>query len=143
MEIIKKKYANVYIQDYPPEYDVYNNQLVEINVDAAIDMILRILYGRLNTLPNIPDAFLDIERYKHTLATEYELTNIQNNIKEKIEEQLVQFQPSVDITTNPETGRMNIEIIIRDDVHLVRLNGENIQNKSLMKIDIDKKAFYK
>ena len=143
MEIIKKKYANVYIQDYPPEYDVYNNQLVEINVDAAIDMILRILYGRLNTLPNIPDAFLDIERYKHTLATEYELTNIQNNIKEKIEEQLVQFQPSVDITTNPETGRMDIEIIIRDDVHLVRLNGENIQNKSLMKIDIDKKAFYK
>lgn len=143
MEIVKKKYANVYIQDYPPEYDVYNNQLVEINVDAAIDMILRILYGRLNTLPNIPDAFLDIERYKHTLATEYELTNIQNNIKEKIEEQLVQFQPSVDITTNPETGRMDIEIIIRDDVHLVRLNGENIQNKSLMKIDIDKKAFYK
>ena len=143
MEIIKKKYANVYIQDYPPEYDVYNNQLVEINVDAAIDMILRILYGRLNTLPNIPDAFLDIERYKHTLATEYELTNIQNNIKEKIEEQLVQFQPSVDITTNPETGRMDIEIIIRDDVHLIRLNGENIQNKSLMKIDIDKKAFYK
>lgn len=143
MEIIKKKYANVYIQDYPPEYDVYNNQLVEINVDAAINMILRILYGRLNTLPNIPDAFLDIERYKHTLATEYELTNIQNNIKEKIEEQLVQFQPSVDITTNPETGRMDIEIIIRDDVHLVRLNGENIQNKSLMKIDIDKKAFYK
>lgn len=143
MEFKNKKYSVLYLEDRPPEFDIYNRQKIDFNIEVAIPIIMRILYCKINTLPHLPGVILDIERYKHMMNTEANIASMQQTVAEMVAQAIPYFKPEVQVISNPETGQVDINITMYDDMHYVKITAINVQDKELMQIDIDKKAFYK
>lgn len=143
MDILEKKYTMVYQKDYPLEFDEFNKQKVLKNIDAAIPMIMRLLHCKVNTLPSLPDLFLDIERYKHVLMSTVDQLAVDRDIKQKLNKCFNEFQPEVVSVIDRFKQKVDITITLHDEYSMVKISVLDSQSRDDMKIYIDKKAFYK
>lgn len=129
--------------DFPPTYDQYRKQKVEHTISAAINVILRLFYGHTNTLPSIPNLFIDIEKYKHMLDSDGSIYHFRKICTESIKACLSKLDPTIDIEVDKVEQSINIDIILYYDSIEYGFKLTNAQDRELLKIEYNKKPFYK
>lgn len=125
--------------DYVPEYNIYNRQKVEKYVDAAIQYTLRSIYCRESLLPQVPDLFIDLERYKHALDSYDVLLHIKTHVETALSAILREYNPEIKMEYNTDTASLLYEINFKGEGVVQLVNGQSLLRAS---IKINKKKFY-
>ena len=125
--------------DYVPEYNIYNKQKVETYVDAAIQYALRSIYCRESLLPQVPNLFIDLERFKHALDSYDVLLHIKNHVEIALSSILKEYNPEISMEYNTDTNMLLYEIDFKGEGTVQIVNGQSLLRAS---IKINKKKFY-
>lgn len=128
----------VYI-DYPLQFDEYSRQKILLGIEAAIAMTFRSFYGDRRLLPRVQGLFIDIQRYKHILANEYNRMRLNTIVNQALDGILSGLNPSIQVYFDEITQTMSYDITLDKDVEISVTNAET---PLVAEITINTKRFY-
>lgn len=124
--------------DYPPTYNDFNNQLVERDLDNALACIFRSFYGSRTLLPEVPNLFIDIERYTHSLDTLSNRLAINTIVNEVVWNICGEMSPQVDVEYDKVSQLLTYKISLEGEFLLKVEAGETLRTARI----INDKKFY-
>lgn len=125
--------------DRPLEFDEYNRQKMLLGTTAAVEFIFRSFYGDFRLLPRIQGLFIDVNRYKHALNSEYNKMRINSKVNEAIGNMLSDLNPDIVVDFDNVLQQMNYTIIMENGFQIVNENAESPKNAEFK---INTKKFY-
>ncbi len=132
-----EKYG-IYV-DFPPVFDKYKRQRILVEIEAAVEFILRAFYGDYRLLPQVEGMFIDIRRYKHILNQPGTNTRLATMVENSLGAVLEDLTPSIDVQYDESHEMMIYNITIYGDTELTVNDGLDLSNAE---ISINKKKFY-
>lgn len=134
----EKNPYGIYV-DKPVVFDEYNRQKVITGTSAAVNFIFRSFYGDFRLLPRIQGLFIDVNRYKHTLDSEYNKMRINSKVNEAIGTMLIDLNPQINIDFNPVLQQMNYSITMENGFEIINDDASSPKNAEFK---INTKKFY-
>lgn len=132
-----EKYG-IYV-DFPPVYDKYRRQKILVEIEAAVEFILRAFYGDYRLLPQVEGMFIDIRRYKHILNQPGTSTRLATMVENSLGAVLEDLTPSINVEYDESHEMMIYHITIYGNTELSVTDGLDLRNAE---ISINKKKFY-
>ena len=123
----------VYIE-YTLDVDKNNQQEVLFNNRADLKYIAMTLYPRHTLLPQIPDLFVDLDRYRHTIDSDANMLMIDGVVSEHLNAYLYEVNPVIDINYNRLKQQMAMNVTISSDT-VLNLNAVEDRNKVQYRIN--------
>ena len=123
----------VYIE-YTLDVDKNNQQEVLFNTRAGLKYIAMTLYPRHTLLPQIPDLFVDLDRYRHTIDSDANMLMIDGVVSEHLNAYLYEVNPVIDINYNRLKQQMAMNVTISSDT-ILNLNAVEDRNKVQYRIN--------
>lgn len=136
--IARNKHGQVIYIEYTLDVDKNNQQEVLFNTRAGLKYIAMTLYPRHTLLPQIPDLFIDLDRYRHTIDSDANMMMIQGVVSEHLNAYLYEVNPEIEINYNRLKQQMAMNVTISSDT-VLQLNA--VEDRSKVQYKINNKKF--
>lgn len=136
--IVQNRHGKVVYIEYTLDVDNNGQQEVLFNTRAALKYISMTLYPRQTLLPQIPDLFVDLDRYRHTIDSDANMRMIEDTVSEHLNAYLYAVNPAIDINYDRLKQQMVMSVGVSSDTVL---HLESVENRNKVRYKINNKKF--
>ena len=136
--IVQNRHGKVVYIEYTLDVDNNGQQEILFNTRAALKYISMTLYPRQTLLPQIPDLFVDLDRYRHTIDSDANMRMIEDTVSEHLNAYLYAVNPAIDINYDRLKQQMVMSVGVSSDTVL---HLESVENRNKVRYKINNKKF--